>query len=73
MKEKKIVKVQLSFLSSDGVPEVMLYDKERTFTDIFEADKQIIDLMDGKYKKFFLYTDKDGFIVLGEEIEEQDW
>ena len=75
---KHIVKVQVSIFSSDkgksGKRQVLLYNKDRTIEAQFDANKTIIDKMDGDLKKFFYANyHKNGTIELLDEAPWQSW
>lgn len=71
---KKIVKVQISQLSSDNELHVLAYNKDKSiwYEDI--ATDEVLAMMNFREKAFFYYEiDGEGEVILGEEAPWQEW
>ncbi len=72
----QIFKVQISLMTSNDVPEVLIYNEDRSLEFICDLTKDTAKMMDGEYKKFFwgLYNCKTKEIELSiHEAEWQEW
>jgi hypothetical protein len=78
MKEPFIVKVQVSLFSSDGIPSVLVYNKDRSIYSQFDATDDIVKAMKktvGDTKKAFFWakTDRNKKLNIYEAAPWQEW
>jgi hypothetical protein len=70
----KIVKVQLSIVSSEPVKQALVYDKKHEWFGQFDATPELGAAMKGRPKAFFHATlNDDGVVQLGKEANWQTW
>jgi hypothetical protein len=66
-----IVKVQIS--QNDDGNTVLVYNKDRSFTQIFETDPDIRKLLGNRPKKYFKAELKGNDMEIHEQVPDQDW
>ena len=73
MKGEFIVKIQVSIATTAKNQMVLIYNKDRTFLDERVVSKEILKVMKGENKKYFLAEMKDHYLCLIKEVGEQKW
>lgn len=68
-----IVKVQVSIITNEDQPQVLIYNQYRTALWQGDAAKEILDLMGGEYKKYFYAKIVDTKFELEKEAPKQGW
>lgn len=70
----RIVKVQLSLVSSHATRRALIYDQPRTFSVEIDADAKLVKRMRGTDKQFFYaHVFGNGSFELGNLAPWQDW
>lgn len=72
-KRPMIVKVQRSLFSSTGTDTVLVYDKNRTITEVLPITKELTRKLGGSYKRYFHAEMRHGQLVLGCPAADQNW
>lgn len=68
-----IVKVQVSLVTTEEVPQVLIYNRDRSVEWVGDASADLMALMDDRPKVFFVAQVIDSKIHLGHEAGWRDW
>lgn len=71
--DRRIVKVQLSRVSSDGDSYLLIYDQSQKWQWMGPAAEEIVAMLDGKQKAFFWAELEGTEIVLDNPAPWQEW
>lgn len=70
----EIFKVQVSLIQPTPEKLALVYNESRSVEGQFPASEELLDLMAGEPKKYFLgEVYEDGKVSLHVEVPEQDW
>ena len=67
-----IVKIQISLFSSEGMAQILVYNKDKTKRHQGDIREDFKNIMKRENKKFFYATIKNKNFVIGEEAPWQD-
>jgi hypothetical protein len=76
---KAVVKVQLPVFSNESTPLALIYNEDRSIHGQLPLTRSLELLMkddatgETRLRAYFEATVRDGSLVLGREVEEQDW
>lgn len=53
LNKKFVVKVQISIMTSEEMPQILIYNDDRTVEYMGDASQDMIEIMGGEVKKFY--------------------
>jgi hypothetical protein len=73
MPDSFVVKVQLSLSTDEPKQQVLIYDRDNKYYYQGDASPEIIEVMDGRDKAFFMACIKGNDMVIDQEVKGREW
>jgi hypothetical protein len=68
-----IVKVQVSIVTSNQKQQVLIYNRDQSVMGEFDANDMVKHVMGNSIKKYFKAHTKKDKLILGDEVDKQNW